>query len=62
MLGFIKETFIVLVFIDLNPGKLHYYPFMVNLNSCNTVGDPYGRDCVSNNMEGEDWKVFNMIK
>ena len=52
--------------IDLNPDKLLYYPFIVNLDrcdgSCNTVEDLLGTICVPNKIQDINLKVFNMSK
>ena len=52
--------------IDLNPGELHCYPFVINANkcgrSCNTIDDRLGRIHVSNKIEDSNLKIFNMIK
>ena len=52
--------------IDLNSNELHYYPFMVSLESCNescnTIDDLSSRINVPNKTEGLNLNVFNMIK
>ena len=51
---------------DLNPVKLHYYPFIISLDrcdvSCSTFEDPFGSICVPNKMEEINLKAFNKIK
>ena len=41
--------------IDLDPNKIHYYPFMVSLEGCNrsfdTFDDPFFKICVLTNIE-----------
>ena len=53
-------------FIDLNPGKLHYYPFVTSMIRCNgnwfTNEETFGRMCVSNRMEQVNLKVFIIFK
>ena len=53
-------------FIDLNPGKLHYYPFVTSMTRCNgswfTNEDTFGSMCVSNRMEDINLKVFVIFK
>ena len=48
---------------DLNPNKLHYYPFMVNLDwcngSCNTLDDLSCIICVPNNTEDVNLNTFH---
>ena len=50
---------------SLNPNKLLYYPFMVNLGICsgicNTLINSSHRVCVPSETEGVNAKVFNMI-
>ena len=52
--------------IDLNSNEIHYYPLMVNLDSCggrcNTVEDPFGRTYIPNEIEDVNLKVVNLIK
>ena len=52
---------VTLTIIDL---KLHYYPFMVNLDrfgrSCNTLDDLSDRLCFPNKAEDKNLKVLNM--
>ena len=59
-----NELFLAIpTLINLNPNKLHYYPFMVNANrlngSCNTFDDPYGGICVSNKTEDGKLNCFD---
>lgn len=52
--------------IDLNPNERHCFSFIFSLDmrdeSYNTVGDLFGRICVSHGKEDVTFKVFNMIK
>ena len=42
-----------------------YYPFIINLDrcngSCNVLGDPSGRICVTNKTKDVNINAFNMI-
>ena len=62
-----NQTYMVRpTFIDLNPGKLHYYPFVTSMIRCNgswfTNEDTFGRMCVCNRMEDVNLKVFIIFK
>ena len=61
-----KKQFFRPTFIDLNPDKLHYYPFIISINSCNgscnSIEDPFGWIYAPNKMDDVNLKVFNMIK
>ena len=52
-------------FINLNPIKLPYNPFMSSIDRCNgsfnTFDDPSGRICVPNKTEDINLNVFNMV-
>ena len=41
--------------INLNPNELHYYPFVVSINSCggicNTTDDLFGSICIPNKVK-----------
>ena len=45
---------------DLNPDKLHDYPFIHSLDrcdgNCNSAEDPFGRVCVPHKIEYIRWK------
>ena len=49
--------------IDVNPNEPLYYPFVVSLDkcrgSCNTIGGPYARLCVSNKAKNKN--VLNFM-
>ena len=51
--------------ITLNPGELHYYPFMVGLDrcdgSCNTLENLFDKVCVPNKTEYVTFKLLNTI-
>ena len=51
--------------IDLNPVKLKYYSFMINLDkfnrSCNAFDNLSTKICVSNKMKSVNVKIFNII-
>ena len=61
-----QQCMIRITLIDGNLDGLHYYPFVISMNSCdescNTAEDPFGRIFASNKMEDLNLKVFNMIK
>ena len=49
--------------INFDPDKLHYYTFMVSLDSCdgscNTFEDPFGWICLPNKIEDVNFKVLS---
>ena len=51
---------------NLNSEEIQYYPFIISMSrcivNCNTVEDPFGRICVSNEIEYVNLKVFNIVK
>ena len=51
--------------IDLNPDELHYYRFIISLDSrdggCNTVKDTFDKICAPIKIEDVNLKVLSMI-
>ena len=58
--------YVRLTFVDLNPVKSNYYPFMISLDKCNgscNVADGLSTNiCVSSKTKDLDIKVFNLKK
>ena len=48
--------------IDPDSVELHCYLFIIRMDRCdgssNTLGDPFGRMCVPNEIEDLTWKYF----
>ena len=60
-----KTSLAASILIDLNSNKIHYHPFMVNLDRCNTRFNTLdhfsSRICIPNKLEDASLNTFNMI-